>query len=104
MVVTAVTEWGRRLDEILADGEWHDREDVIRLVAEAVPPGRAFRKGEAIRRHLVERQGFTFSSRSRGDDGTSVATGARHIARACPSGRERQGTIQRDGDLVRRRP
>lgn len=37
------TPWSRRALEILQDGEWHDREEIIRELADMVPPGVAWR-------------------------------------------------------------
>lgn len=52
LVIPTVTSMGRppsmwlqRAYEILADGEWHDREKVVREMMRAVPPGRAYRHG-----------------------------------------------------------
>ena len=32
-----------RLDELLADGEWHDREQLVRALMPLIPPGQAVR-------------------------------------------------------------
>ena len=41
--------WDKAL-EILADGQWHDRELLYVEMAKLVPPGRAIRHAELIRR------------------------------------------------------
>lgn len=50
------TELGRFVYRQLSDGEWHDRETLIREVMKKVPPGEAFRKAEDVRhRHRILR-------------------------------------------------
>jgi WhiB family redox-sensing transcriptional regulator len=39
----------RTVHRLLADGEWHDREQLLDQMARAVPPGKAFRVGERRR-------------------------------------------------------
>lgn len=56
---------------VFADGDWHDRDELIAVGAKAIEPGRAFRKGEA------SRQRRTDAPRTKGDDGTSIRAGAR---------------------------
>ena len=41
--------WDRAL-ELLADGEWHDRERLYVEMGKLVPPGLAFRHAEMVRR------------------------------------------------------
>lgn len=55
--------WLQRCYEILADGQWHVREDVIREMTKTVPPALAYRRGVATSRvaenvtrdHLIKR-------------------------------------------------
>lgn len=42
----AVTE---RAYEMLADGKWHDREELVRTLMSTIPPGEAWRENERIR-------------------------------------------------------
>lgn len=41
-----LTPWTAKIYELLADGQWHDREPVVAAAAKAVPPGRAKRTAE----------------------------------------------------------
>lgn len=96
------TDWGRRLDAVLADGEWHRFEDVVLDVMEAVPPGVAYRAGERQRtKSRSGRRGETV--RQLGDRPRAVAAGKRHVARHALTGRISKGTVERDGDRVRRK-
>lgn len=38
-----------RLHEILADGEWHDREPIVKELMRLAPPGEAWRMAEEVR-------------------------------------------------------
>lgn len=60
---------------VLADGEWHDRDLLLAVAGRAVPPGRAFRVGEAQRQRRTDR------ARTRGNNDTAIAAGRRIIAR-----------------------
>lgn len=82
----------RRLDEILADGAWHDRETVVAALAPLVAPGVATREAERNRRHTNghDRQ------RTKGH-GQAHDVGARLIAI------KRIGTGVRPGKIEQRR-
>lgn len=45
------TPWGLRLREILADGQWHSREELVVAAGPFVPPGRAIRIRESAATH-----------------------------------------------------
>jgi hypothetical protein len=86
--------------ELLADGEWHDREQLLDQMARAVPPGKAFRVGER-RRTATRRRPNGPGPRVRGDDTTSIAAGAREVARKALFALARTAKIARDGDQYR---
>lgn len=96
----AQTPWGAKVDEVLADGEWHAIEAVVVAAMAAVPPGVSFRHGESERQRRRSEPGTRVS----GDHSTSVATGARRLAWQAVRTRWRKGTAERDGEMVRRRP
>ena len=96
MPPTATTAWGRAVDAQLADGDWHAVEDVISGAMLVVPPGVAFRAGESNRKRLAP------GTRTKGGTETSVAAGARSVARKTLTERVRRGTVERQGDQVRR--
>jgi|SRR5581483_11651518 len=98
MAVTT-TAWGARLDELLADGEWHELEEVLAAIMPLVPPGVAYRVGE--RRRLMKRSTAP-AQRHHGDDAASVAAGRRTIAKDAVRARTRHGDVERDGDRIRR--
>lgn len=85
-----------RLRELLADGEWHLRNDVIDQLSGAVPPGAAWR--EAERRRLSERQR---TGRPKGprahhtDRRTAIASGARQVINQTILRQIRDGFIER---------
>lgn len=55
MLAGRSTPWKARALVILQDGEWHDREDVIRELADMVPPGVAWRHLEDARISQLQR-------------------------------------------------
>jgi hypothetical protein len=67
---------------VLADGDWHAREHVLRAGMAAVPPGVAFRDGEKDRNRVNRRMSGP-GARTRGTDETSIQVGARSIVRDC---------------------
>lgn len=70
--------WTAAALAILEDGRWHAREQLLAAGAAAVPPGVAFRYGEADRNRSAKRPNGP-GPRLRGDDQTSVVTGARRM-------------------------
>ncbi len=90
--------WGRAVEALLADGEWHPVEDVLAAGIRVVPPGVAYRAGESDR----TRKGA--GARTKGGAETSVASGARGLVRRVLAEQVRRGTVERRGDMVRRAP
>lgn len=92
-MATPKTLTRRRLDELLADGRWHEREELVEKLIPTVPPGRAHRRAEANRRR-----------RSRGDRVRSVdeiTIGARDLVGRTIWDAMRYGAIeQRERDGV----
>jgi hypothetical protein len=80
------------IDAVLADGQWHTRDELLQAAAAKVPPGQAWRTGEAERRRTNP------GDRIRGDDHTAIASGARTIAADVLRGMVRLGTIERGLD------
>lgn len=99
---TPKTPERRRLDEILADGAWHDREQVIAVLVPLVAPGVAAREAERNRRHVNGHDG----QRTKGH-GQEREVGARLIAVKRIGTGVRSGTIEvrhQDGRVeIRRR-
>lgn len=91
---------GKRLNEVLADGEWHDIEDVIREVAKSVPPGVATRTAERHRKAKV----IDGSRPNNGYKGNPVLVGARRVARELIWSRKHRGTVEVKDGKVRLRP
>jgi hypothetical protein len=96
-----VTPWGKAIAEQLADGAWHDLEDLLELGMPLVPPGRAFRHGESDRAR--RRRDGVAGPRLTGDRTTSIANGARLIVRKAIRDLVRSGSAERDGDRIRYR-
>ena len=101
MPSASITTWGQAIDRVLADGLWHHRDEILEKAVAAIPPGVAYRRGDLERTR--KRSTGDPTVRHRGDQSTSVAAGARDIARQALRGRVRKGTVQRDGNRFRRR-
>jgi hypothetical protein len=96
---------GRKLDEVLADGKWHALEPTVQAVAVHFIPGQAHRRAEADRQGRAQRHGRVIHrERVRGTKATAVAVGQRKLANDLIGARVRRGTVERDGDRIRRRP
>ena len=52
------------MDEILADGEWHDGRDMLREAGKLIPPGIALRNAEKVRDNARRRRGQEESERN----------------------------------------
>lgn len=61
------------MHEVLADGEWHEQEPVVREAMRRVPPGPAYRHAERARARL------TPGPRQKGDESDAIATGQRQM-------------------------
>lgn len=88
---TPPSPWRSRVHEILADGEWHVLDEVVRDAMRFVPPGKAYRAAEANR--LRQYSG----PRVRGDETDAIRSGQRQLV----TGTLYQGT--RTGRLERKR-
>lgn len=66
-----------RVTELLEDGEWHDFEEVLAQLMKLIPPGRALRRTEAMRRYKsdAEERQRPFSQERQ------IASGKRAIAK-----------------------
>lgn len=52
----ALTPWSVRLREVLADGRWHSRNELVTLAGPFVPPERAIRVREGAASHSNSKQ------------------------------------------------
>lgn len=102
---TVTTAWGARLDELLADDEWHEVNELLAVLMPLVPPGVAYREGERRRLGSHGRsKGTSPASRHQGNRATAVAAGQRSLVVQVIRSRVRHGRAERDADRVRRRP
>lgn len=92
------TPWGEAIDALLADGQWHSIEAVVVAAMAVVPPGAGYRCGERRRREYAGAP----EQRVTGTADRAVATGARRLVRNLLNERVRRGTVERQGDQVRR--
>jgi hypothetical protein len=84
------------IERILADGAWHGIDDVRSQLVPLVPPGQAYRRGEADR--IANTAG---GPRVKGDRATAIAAGARDIATDAICSGVRWGRIERAGNTIR---
>lgn len=42
-----VTPWGKAVDAVMADGDWHSLDELVDAAGHLIPPGVAIRRGEA---------------------------------------------------------
>jgi hypothetical protein len=80
----------QRLDELLADGEWHNRRQTAAAAAAFVPPGQAARHAQKLRAR--RRPGAAVPQR-RGDD---VSVGAWDLAQRTIASAIRKGAYELD--------
>lgn len=99
---THVSPLRRRLDEILADGEWHDINAVLAALAVYVPPGQAWRRAEGSRRSMQRSRTGISTDRVLGEQADGARTGARRVAYDRLRTAIKHGTVERDGNRVRR--
>ena len=85
----------------LADGRWYALDEVLRVGARAVPPGRAIQQREKDREACLVTGSGPRPARS---DDDRIATGARRVAYGSLVMQIRTGHIERHGDLIRRAP
>jgi hypothetical protein len=55
--MTPRAPWTKSIVEILEDGSWHTYDELVANSGPLVPPGRARREAERLRRHTAERRG-----------------------------------------------
>ena len=91
--------WTKAILTILADGEWHDREDVINEAMPTVPPGIAVRETELGRRHSDPNAPAERTRPISTSD--AIAAGARAKVVAALGTLRDNGRIERDGDRCR---
>lgn len=84
-----------RVRELLADGKWHDRREVVADVAKTMAPGPAYRRAEVQRVGELERHGRSTQTARQGTDTDAVAAGQRRGARYIVEGLERRGTVEK---------
>lgn len=77
------------MHDLLADGEWHEQELVVRDAMRLVPPGPAFRHAENARQRL------TPGPRQKGDESDAIAAGQRQITMQSLHAAVRSGKIER---------
>lgn len=53
-----------RAKELLADGEWHDYEELLSELGKLIPPGMAFRAAERSRRNSLKSRGLEVKPRT----------------------------------------
>lgn len=101
-MATRRSPWTRAILEVLADGQWHDRAELVDVARPAVPPGRAYRNGERNRARMhALRSDTALAERTRGDRQSSIDTGAHLIVVEALRGLARRSVIERDGDRYR---
>jgi len=83
------------VDQVIADGDWHDREELIAAAMAVIPPAVAYRRAE------VNRTRKTTGLRSRGGRDDAVRAGSRDLARRLIDEAVRRGSIERDGSRYR---
>ncbi len=93
-----------RLDEVLADGDWHLVDDVITTIMGTVAPGAAARHAEKLRLHCATPGHPSSTERQRGDTDTAIRVGQRALARQVLVTAVRWGPYERDGDCIRLTP
>ena len=84
--------------EVLDDGAWHHRDEILAAAAAVIPPGVAYRAAEKRRR---ERPGAP-PQRTRGDTDAVISSGARSLARDALLENARRGLLERQGDWYRK--
>lgn len=91
--MAARTPHGKVLCQVLADGAWHDHQQVVEAMMPAVPPGVAFRHAER-RRAAKARTTGTARARTVGDETTAVAAGARSLSTRLIRARRVDGSLE----------
>jgi hypothetical protein len=90
----------RRMLETLIDGNWHDRDVVLRVGAILVPPGVAYRLAERQRERSFRRdkpdwpEDMPIPERTRGDKSVAIASGQRRVALDLIHGFHKRGKLE----------
>jgi hypothetical protein len=82
---------------VLADGQWHDRQELLDAARTVVPPAVAYRRAEA---HRMAERGQPIE-RIHGDEHQAIKTGKNQVASAILYSLVRSGTVKREGDRYR---
>lgn len=90
------SEWRRRVDDVLADGEWHPKRELLQAGSRFVPPGKAYRTGMAARAHLIKysRKRGEKPGQPRGTDEEAIASGGREVVRKVVDAAIRRGDYE----------
>lgn len=76
-------EWTQAIYDLLIDGQWHPKKEVLAAGMKVVPPAVGFRKGEWNRRVHYKKRGkvedFAIDKRTRGTREDSIRVGSRMI-------------------------
>lgn len=91
-----LSEWRKRVQALLEDGEWHEQEPVVRDAMRFVPPGPAYRHAEYARTRGND------APRQRGDQSDAIAAGQRQMTMQSIHAAVRNGKIERkrEGDVT----
>jgi len=99
---TPLTPWRVAINHALADGEWHNLDEVRAAGARAVPASRAVTHRRKARDKQLRGGGRVSGYQIAVED--EVRIGASDVARSTITSAIHVGTIERDGDLIRLRP
>lgn len=89
--------WSKAIQDLLADGRWHDRAEVIAVGARAVPPGVAWRRAEQHRLDNQTRRVGELRPRQ-GDEHSAVEAGSRRVASQVLYALVKHGKVLREDD------
>lgn len=86
--------WSLAMREVLSDGQWHDRRELVAVGVVHVPPGMAHREHRRHLPHGEVRRGYV-------DSHSAVLLGATRVATAALRSWVASGTVERRGELIR---
>lgn len=86
--MTAHTPHGRVVDDLVADGAWHDLDELVAAAGPHIPPGVAWRAAD---REYSTRNPQRGAAPRRSTDESLIATGARRMVAAIAWMRVRYG-------------
>lgn len=94
------TSWSLAIRAVLADGEWHERAELLEAALPTVPPMVAYRRGEKHRKMGGAcRPGP--DQRKDGDHNASIKVGAKRVVMDVLRSMVKTGAVERDGDRYR---